>query len=115
MHEYSIVQSLLDVIEENAEKNGATKVSKIVVKIGVLSGVEPHLLEIAFNTFKEKTICEDAELVIINQPIVAKCLECGHQNEYEKNQIFFECQKCGGVELDVIDGEDMLLMSLEMS
>ena len=114
MHEYSIVQSLLDVIDENAQKNNAQKVNKVAIKIGVLSGVEIHLLEIAFNTFKEKTICEDAELVIINQPIVANCLECGHINEYKKNQIFFECAKCGGVELKVTDGEDMLLMNLEM-
>ena len=114
MHEYSIVQSLLDVIEDNAKKNSAKKVTKVVVKIGVLSGVEPHLLEIAFNTFKEKTICEDAEFIMNIQPILAKCESCGFINEYPKNQIFFECQKCGGVELEVIDGEEMLLMSLEL-
>jgi hydrogenase nickel incorporation protein HypA/HybF len=114
MHEYSIVQSLLDVIDENAQRNGASKVTKVVVKIGVLSGVEPHLLEIAFNTFKEKTICEDAKFEMIIQPIIARCKECGYENEYPKNQIFFECKECNSVELDVIDGEDMLLMSLEM-
>ena len=114
MHEYSIVQSLLDIIEDNASKNRAAKVTKVVVKIGVLSGVEPHLLEIAFNTFKEKTICEDAKFIMNIQPIVAKCKSCGYTNSYPKNQIFFECKKCGGVELEVIDGEDMLLMSLEL-
>ena len=114
MHEYSIVQSLLDVIEDNARKNSSNKVKKIVVKIGVLSGVEPHLLEMAFNTFKEKTICEDAEFIMEIQPIVVKCEECGSISKFEKNQIFFECQSCGGVELDVLDGEDMLLMSLEL-
>jgi len=54
MHEFSIVQSLLNLIEENARKNSAKSVSKVVVKIGKMSGVEPHLLEIAFNIFKEK-------------------------------------------------------------
>ncbi len=114
MHEYSIVQSLLDIIEENAAKHGAKTVQKVVVKIGVMSGVEPHLLQIAFDTFKEKTICENASLEMIIQPIVAQCKECGAQNEFEKNQIFFECKECGGVDLEVMDGEDMLLLSLEM-
>ena len=114
MHEYSIVQSLLDIVETNAQKHGATKVNKVVVKIGVLSGVEPHLLQVALDTFKEKTICEEAELQMIIQPIVAKCKECGTINEYEKNQIFFECKKCGGVELETLDGEDLILQSLEM-
>ena len=114
MHEYSIVQSLLDVIEENAKKHNATKVKKVVVKIGVLSGVEPHLLEMAFNTFKEKTICHDAVFEMIIQPIVAKCKDCEYINNYPKNQIFFECENCGGVELEVLDGEEMLLLNLEL-
>ena len=64
MHEYSIVQSLLDACEDNAKANDATKVSKVVVKIGVMSGVEPSLLKTAFDTFKEKTMCEDAEFIM---------------------------------------------------
>ena len=73
MHEYSIVQSLLDSCEDNAKANDATKVTKVVVKIGVMSGVEPDLLKMAFDTFKEKTICEEAEFVMNIQPIVIKC------------------------------------------
>ena len=114
MHEYSIVQSLLNIIEEQAAKHGAKRVGKVVVKIGVMSGVEPHLLQVAFDTFTEKTICEAAELEIIIQPIVAKCRECGEVSEYERNEIFFECSACGGVDLEVLDGEDMILQSLEM-
>jgi len=114
MHEYSIVQSLLDIIDDNAKENNAKKVTKVVVKIGILSGIEPYLLESAFDTFKEKTICEEAEFEMIIQPILARCNQCKHLNEYPTQQIFFECQKCGSVELEITDGEDMLLMSLEM-
>ena len=52
MHEYSIVQSLLQSCEEHAAANDSDKVTKVVVKIGNLSGVEPDLLATAFNTFK---------------------------------------------------------------
>lgn len=114
MHEYSIVQSLLDIIEDNAKKHNAKEVVEVKVKIGVLSGVEPHLLQIAFDTFKENTICKNATLEMIIQPIVAKCKKCGNLNEFEKNKIFFECKTCGEVDLEVLDGEDMLLLSLEM-
>lgn len=54
MHEYSIVQSLLEQCEQYVEANDASKVTKLIVKIGVLSGVEPDLLQTAFDTFKEK-------------------------------------------------------------
>ncbi len=113
MHEYSIVQSLLDLVEENAKKYGVKEAEKIKVKIGILSGVEPHLLQIAFDTFKEKTICQNAELEMIIQPIVAKCEECQEESEFEKNEIFFECKKCKSANLKILDGEDMYLLSIE--
>ncbi|WP_320033608.1 hydrogenase maturation nickel metallochaperone HypA [Halarcobacter sp.] len=112
MHEYSIVQSLLDSCEEHARQNDSTKVTKVVVKIGVLSGVEPDLLQTAFDTFKEKTVCDGAEFLINHQKVVIECLSCQEQSTLEKNE--FLCPKCESNQVKVIDGEDMFLMSLEM-
>jgi len=112
MHEYSVVQALLEQIEDIAQKNDAKKVIKIIVKIGVMSGIEAHLLEIAFNTFKEKTVCDGAEFVMNIQAVKIWCNQCKHESELEK--IHYCCQECGSIDVDVIDGEDMFLMSLEM-
>ncbi|MCK9490639.1 MAG: hydrogenase maturation nickel metallochaperone HypA [Sulfurimonas sp.] len=112
MHEYSIVQSLLDSCDENAAKNQATKVTKVVIKIGVMSGVEPELLRTAFDTFKEKTICEKAEFIINIQPVIIKCNGCQEESTIEGNE--YHCPKCKSVDLSVLDGEDMYLMQLEL-
>lgn len=112
MHEYSIVQSLLDSCEEHAKQNDSTKVTKVVVKIGVLSGVEPDLLQTAFDTFKEKTVCDGAEFIINHQKVLISCLSCGKESTLEKNE--FCCPACNSNKIKVIDGEDMFLMSLEM-
>lgn len=112
MHEYSIVQSLLDSCEENAMANSASKVTKVTVKIGVMSGVEPELLKTAFDTFKEKTMCEDAEFILNIQPIVIKCHHCSKETTLQKLE--YCCPECQSIELDVIDGEDMYLMQLEL-
>ena len=112
MHEFSVVQSLMGLIEENVRKNSAKSVSKVVVKIGKLSGIEPHLLKMAFDTFKEKTICENAELEMIIQDVVAKCEDC--QNEFIVEDNRFVCPRCKSFNLKIIDGEDMYLMSLEL-
>jgi hydrogenase nickel incorporation protein HypA/HybF len=113
MHEYSIVQSLLDSCEENARKNNSQNVTKVVVKIGVMSGVEPDLLQTAFDTFKEGTMCEACEFIINIQPIVVKCHKCNSESTLSKNE--YTCPTCQSVELDVIDGEDMYLMQLELA
>lgn len=112
MHEYSIVQSLLDMCEEHAKTNDASKVTKVSVKIGKLSGVEPHLLETAFNTFKEKTLCEEAEFDMHIQPVVVDCKNCFVRSELPENH--FKCPECGSTEVTIVDGEEMFLMSLEM-
>ena len=112
MHEYSVVQALLEQVETIADANDAEKVTKIIVKIGVMSGVEPHLLEIAFNTFKEKTICDGAEFVMNIQPVMIWCPECEARSELEV--IHYCCPKCESLKIEVVDGEDMYLMTLEM-
>jgi len=112
MHEYSIVQSLLNSCEENAAKNNATKVTKVVVKIGVMSGVEPDLLQTAFDTFKEQTLCDEAEFIINIQPVVIKCNECEKESTLKKNE--YACIHCESVDIEILDGEDMFLMQLEM-
>ncbi len=111
MHEYSIVQSLLESCEDYARQNDAKKVVKVVVKIGVLSGVEPDLLQTAFDTFKEKTVCNDAKFIINVQQIEILCNSCSAKSILQKHE--FSCPKCQSVDLKVTDGEDMYLMSLE--
>ncbi|NKQ41854.1 MAG: hydrogenase/urease nickel incorporation protein HypA [Sulfurovum sp.] len=112
MHEYSIVQALIGQCEDLADENNASKVIKVVIKIGILSGVEPHLLESAFDTFKEETICAQAELVVNKQKLKLHCNNC--DDEFEVDGHEYLCQSCQSNSVRIVDGEDMYLMSLEM-
>lgn len=112
MHEFSIVNALLEMCEKNAKEHNASKITKVEIKVGKLSGVEPHLLETAFNTFKEETVCDGAEFVMQIQDIVVRCQSC--QNETTLSQNEFICPTCKSTELSIIDGEEMFLMHLEM-
>ena len=112
MHELSIVQNLVSLCEKKAAKENAKEISKIEIKVGRLSGVEPHYLESAFDVYKAGTICENAELAIIVQNVAVECKSCGFGGELSEND--FTCPACGSQELDVTGGEDMHLMRLEM-
>ena len=77
MHEYSIVQALLERVAAEAQARRATSVHRLTIRIGELSGVEPELLATAYATFRERTICARAELDL--QTIAARweCPDCG--------------------------------------
>jgi hydrogenase nickel insertion protein HypA len=112
MHEYSIVQALLNQCEDIAKENSASKIKKVITKIGVMSGVETHLLQIAFDTFKEKTMCDGAEFIMNVQKLKLHCNGCGAEFEIDEHR--YQCLDCESLDVKVIDGEDMYLMSLEM-
>ncbi len=112
MHEFSIVQSLMSLIEEYVRENGAKSVTKVVVLVGALSGVEPHLLKMAFDTFKEGTVAEEAQLVIETEPLKVLCNDCG--SESVKEELNALCPVCGSYNTQIVSGEELLLKSLEM-
>lgn len=112
MHEYSIVQALLTQCETIAQKSNVQKVIKVITKIGVMSGVEIHLFQTAFDTFKEGTLCNSAELVINEQKVKLHCNACGY--EFEIDELCYICKACESLDVKVIDGEEMYLMTLEM-
>ncbi len=112
MHEMSIVEALIKQCEKVAKANDAKKISAVHVKIGVLSGVEPHFLESCFDIFKEKTICEGATLHMQIQKIKVTCKDCKATNTLQEN--YFICPSCKSENLQVDDGEDMMLMRVEM-
>ena len=63
MHEYSIVGALVDRVGAEAARAGG-RVKRVHVKLGELAGVDPGLLATAFEIFRARTVCEEAELSI---------------------------------------------------
>jgi hydrogenase nickel incorporation protein HypA/HybF len=77
MHEYSIVAALVDRVREEVDRAGASRVKRLFVRIGDSSGVDVPLLATAFETFRERTVCEGADLVIDAVETRWSCPACG--------------------------------------
>lgn len=78
MHEYSIVQSLIDSVEAVASQHANAKIRYLYVQIGELAGVDCSLLATAYETFVAGTICENTSMTIENVPASWECPNC-HQ------------------------------------
>ncbi len=109
MHELSIIQSMMKLVEEYAKNK---EVNKVVVKIGKMSGIEPYFLKESFDFFKENTVCKNAELEIIECVVKVKCLECGEISEIK--DFNFKCPKCGSIKTEIVSGEEMHIEYIEV-
>src|SRR5215471_3638940 len=92
MHEYSIVQALYDAVVSQATAHGARSVQGVRVRIGEMSGVDPGLLDTAWNTFKVKTMCEAAPMEVEIVPAEWLCSLCGA--EVRRGSVL-ACHECG--------------------
>jgi hydrogenase nickel incorporation protein HypA/HybF len=113
MHELSICQSLLDQVERIAREHGATRVERILLRVGPLSGVEGPLLQHAYPLAAAGTLAESAELVIEPAPIRVACCACGAETEASANRLL--CGVCGDYRTRLISGDEMLLANLELT
>ncbi len=110
MHEYSIVGALISQVEDEARRRGARVVNRVHVRIGAVSGVEPVLLATAFEVFRERTLCEAAELVIERVDERWTCPACGTVIDRNAGLLCWRC----GTPPRLTAGDEMILNRIEM-
>ncbi len=114
MHEVGIAQAALDQALEQAQRAGAVRIHRIVLRVGTLSGVEPTALEFAMQTLLPGSIADGAGLEIEPVPALARCRSCSH--EYSPSDgLLFECPHCGALASTVLRGRELELARLEIS
>ncbi len=112
MHELSICQALIEQVEAVARKEGAVQVVQVRIGLGPLSGVEPQLLEQAFQLARAGSIAATAGLLIEQLPIVVSCRLCGQQTEAQVANL--ACSNCGDWHTELVSGDEMLLQQVEL-
>ncbi|HUK03900.1 MAG TPA: hydrogenase maturation nickel metallochaperone HypA [Burkholderiales bacterium] len=68
MHELSLAQSVVEIVEEAARREGAARVESVRLEIGELSHVEPESLAFAFEVAARDGCARGARLEICRTP-----------------------------------------------
>jgi hydrogenase nickel incorporation protein HypA/HybF len=74
--------------------------------------IDSELLAFAFSVAGKGTISEDAELSIIELPVVFKCNACGERTAGES--MVFVCLNCGSTDVDLLSGMELTIESIEV-
>ncbi len=112
MHELSLAMALIEELERAAKREGATQVTAVSVVIGALSGVERDPFEFCFPLAAEGSCVEGATLEIEEVPLTVLCRACGAKTEARLPDL--SCGKCGDFGVDVIDGREFRVRSMEV-
>ncbi|MEJ2058981.1 MAG: hydrogenase maturation nickel metallochaperone HypA [Gammaproteobacteria bacterium] len=112
MHEMSLCESVLQIIEQQAQTNGFQRVKTVRLEIGALAGVELEAMRFGFDAVTRKSIAQGATLDIIELPGRAWCLTCGQSVEI--SQRYDPCPACGSYTLQVTGGDELRVKDLEV-
>ena len=112
MHELSVCLSLLEQVGSIAAQKSSSRVSRIEVRVGPLSGVEAELLRNAWPLASAGTIAVDAELVIEESAVVVHCSVCDTDTTVPANRLV--CGQCGDFRTNLVSGDEMILQRVEL-
>ena len=112
VHELAVCQGLMGQVAQIARRENAERITRILLSIGPLSGVEATLLRDAFPIAAAGTVAEGAELVVEEQAVKVKCLSCGAESDALPNRLL--CAECGDYRTRLVSGDELMLMSVEL-
>jgi hydrogenase nickel incorporation protein HypA/HybF len=113
MHEVGLMQNALELAAERTRAAGATRIHRLVLRVGALSGVVPEALESAFAVLSPGSLADGARLQIETVGIVGWCECC--QAEFPSGDQISLCPKCGEPSAAIRRGRELELAQLEIS
>ncbi len=114
MHELSVIQSILDIVIDYANKYNVKKVTKINLEIGELSGFLPDWMQTYYEFVSKDSIASDAKLVITNVPAKLKCQECEKEFGVKREKLEFTCPSCKSSDIELLSGREYFIKSIEV-
>jgi hydrogenase nickel incorporation protein HypA/HybF len=112
MHEQSIVESLLTLALENAEKAKASKIIRIYLVVGELSGVVKEAVDFYFSFLSRDTIAAQASLFFTHTPARLRCRNCN--TVFLPEKMDFHCPACKEQQVEIISGRELYIDSMEV-
>ena len=113
MHELSIAQSIIEIVEQHVKLEDLPLVREVKVKIGEMAGVVPDSLEFCFTAIIVDTALQNSTMSIEFVPYVVRCNGC--HEDFRSAYGIVQCPKCEGSETTVLSGTELYVAEIEMA
>jgi hydrogenase nickel incorporation protein HypA/HybF len=105
MHELRIAQEIINITQREMFARKLDKISKIGLKIGALSGIDPEALSFGFEASIADSELAGARLEIEFIPVKGRCDSC--RADFGVDDFLFICPHCGSNDVTVTEGEEL--------
>lgn len=112
MHEVSLVESVVALIEDEWRKQAFSRVLAIRLKVGSLGHAEPQALLFCFDAVTSGTIADGARLEIETMPGAGWCSRCHQTVPLEER--FSPCPLCGNDHVRMTTGDELRVAEMEV-
>jgi hydrogenase nickel incorporation protein HypA/HybF len=112
MHELTIARSLIDLSCKHAREQGASRVTRIHIRLGSMSVVLRSLYS-CFGPASRGTLCEGALLDIDEVPLSVHCRRC-NATRHPAGRFNFRCPDCGAPTPDILTGRELQLIGIDL-
>jgi hydrogenase nickel incorporation protein HypA/HybF len=109
MHELGITRNIVAIVTENA---AGSKVTRIALDVGRLSGVMSDAIRFSFDVVAAGTCVEGARLDIRDIDGRGRCRQC--HAEFPTPQLFTACS-CGCRDIERLAGEELKVREFEFN
>jgi hydrogenase nickel incorporation protein HypA/HybF len=117
MHELPLTKSILEMAVKYAQRTDSRKVVTIVLRLGALRDIKKEWIQHYFNYISKGTIAEDAEILVIPDPIVCHCNDCGKDFEINRDGYACEsilCPNCSTRNYTLVSGTKFQIEGIEV-
>jgi hydrogenase nickel incorporation protein HypA/HybF len=113
MHELSVAQSIVEIIQKHVPESEWERVAAVRLKIGTIAGVVPESLEFSFQAIIAESACKNARLEIESIPFQIHCNACNTTSENEAG--FTLCSTCGSTDTKILSGSELYITEIEIT
>jgi hydrogenase nickel incorporation protein HypA/HybF len=113
MHEVSLVRNIFSTLEEEFPEK-MDRLRGIHLRVGLLSNVQPILMQNAFNAvLEDEPQYQHASLHLEVLPVLIHCDDCDTDSEVKYSK--FVCSQCGKPSRNIIQGEELMISKVEFA
>ncbi len=108
----SVASGIVNVLSSKLGQLAPCKLIALELAVGKLSGIEEHTLRFALDTLLAGQGYADVQLRFHDSPAVFKRPACDWQGQIETFTLL--CPHCQDGDLDIINGQDVILERIEV-